>query len=457
MGPTEDEVGRMVLGSKGYVFTLIIALMLMLTLSLILFHSQISSPRFQDTTNKMSLNELHFFVEALKNDASRAASISGQRAATYAVDHIIDTNETFFDYEMCNCTDFVYNHTGVEAAIAELLLCGTIKNATEPVGDIEQYMKNNTILDWIDRMNNTEGGIVPYNVTLKFRDLEIVMYDSFHMVIFSKYDMKITDPASDNRYLEQNVQISSIIDISTIEDPMFYVTITERIPTAIRLFSPCVKTIRPNGTIVDQWVTEGCYFRVKNSFQSPSFFDRLEGRNQLDPKFIQRSQDKFIEMGYLPSDIAIESLMNLALLDEYNVSVNSNLSQIDADYWKGVSAGCYVDGMVEHPQFRITPKHSLAYKIVGLNCMVYMKNQSGTLNFQPPVIQVPKDTKITFIDQTGGNRPLAIFGSGVMDSLTVSAWDRDSYLLNVSTDYIFTDTIEVVDFVVKVSDDLDLY
>ena len=108
----------MVLGGRGYIFTMVTSMMVLIILSLVMFQTQVFTPAYEDTLTKISLNELHYFVEALKKDAGRAGAISAQRSAAYTIDHIIKTNESFAGYVMSNCTEFNYYATGVEAAFA---------------------------------------------------------------------------------------------------------------------------------------------------------------------------------------------------------------------------------------------------------------------------------------------------------------------------------------------------
>ena len=457
MGTDKDEVDCMVLGRRGYIFTLITSLMIMTTLSLVIYYTEVSSPKYDDYSKKMGLNELNYYVESLKDDASRAISISAQRAATYTIDHTIATNETFEDYVMSNCTQFNYTHHGVEAALSELIVCGTLQNSVEDTTEVEAFMVNNTILDWIKNVNNQTIMGSSYQVKVSFRWLEMAQYDSSHFVVFSEFDFYVLDNNSNNRFVEQKVPITSVISISALEDPLHSLTVDKRIPENIRTLRLCEKTSTLNGSVIDDWIDEGCYFGVKNNFNAPSFFDRLEGRKYLSAKFIDRSVTTFERVGYSPKDIAIESFMNINLLDTFNVSVNPNLSQVDYEYWQGQESKCKVDGMEKHKNFRINPKQSIVYNIKGLNCQIMLTNTSGTIKFDPASMVLPLNTKLTFKDTFGKTHTVEAFWGTNSDTFTINGWNQEEFIVNETGDFVFTEQETLNKFAVKVTNDLNNY
>jgi hypothetical protein len=390
------------LGEKGYIFTLITALMIMVIMSLILFQTQISSPVYEDTTSKVSLDELHYYVEALKNDAERAIAISGQRASTYATNHIINTNETFSGYGMENCSEFIYYANGSEAALAELMVCGNLTNAAEDTGDIQKYMENNTVTAWMDRVNTHPPGDTPYNASIRLRNMSMAMYDSWHYMIFSNIDLNVIDPSNGNRYIGYDIPVTSIVGISSIEDPMYSVEFG--VPDAIRQYEKCESHQVVNGTVLDEWIDSGCYQSGRMEYGAPSFFDRLEGRKTMSTKSLARYSDTLKALNYTITEIGVESLINLDILETNNVSVNDNLTQIDYLYWNGDISSCSVEGMEEHPEFKVDINHARDYKIQGLNCEVEVDRPDDGNKydiFKPPKIDnLPAGTKITYVDVT---------------------------------------------------------
>jgi len=385
-------------GSRGYVFTLVMVMMVMVILSLMLFYTQISSPTFEDDTSQMSVNELHYFVESVKSDASRAISISGERAGTYAVEHVIATNETFESYSMEPCRGFNYSGSGPEAALAELMVCGSLSHTQKSAGDVGAYMENNTVGYWLNAVN--EGKFrTHYTVRVDFRNMSIALIDAWHYAVVSELDMYVYDNITGNTYKDSKVPVASYVDVSTLEDPLVHVKAGT--PVTLQILGGCSKSYIVDGSVLDGWVESGCFNSAAAKYEAPSFFDRLEGGVNLNPDFVTRSNDMVEELGLAKQDLGLESMVNIELLEEYNVSVSGNLSQVDHMYWKGVGSVCGVDGMVRHPDFRIDVPHAVKYGVVGLDCQVSVENVSGGVFFNPTDLNVPPGASITWVDKTG--------------------------------------------------------
>jgi plastocyanin len=395
VGPDRDEVGSMGVGDRGYVFTLTTALMIMIVLSLAFFYTRISSPEYEDSSNRMSLEELHYYVESIRKDAERTVVISGQRATAYSINHIILTNESYEGYRMKNCSEFNYTQPGVESALVELILCGTLENTAYPADEIEEYMQNNTVGWWIEKINAVDEGD-RYDVSVKIKNISLALYDPWHYVILTQWDIRVEDLSSENRYIGKDIPVTSAISITSLEDPLHYTH--TGLPSALRLFTVCDIPHYVDGRVLDSWIQQRCYLAYNNS---PSFFDRLEGRTKADKKFPLRSEKLLKEFGEEPGIIGLESMINLDLLKEYNLTVYGNFSQIDHMYWNNVSSRCIVDGMVEHPDFRIDIEHAKKHQIRGLNCLASVSQTSGADFFIPNNMTVPRQTRITWIDLVG--------------------------------------------------------
>ncbi|MBD3387388.1 MAG: hypothetical protein GF416_00355 [Candidatus Altiarchaeales archaeon] len=443
MGSGSDEVGGMVLGNRGYVFTLITAMLVLIILSMIMFFTEVSAPSYEDSSNRMSVDELHFYVESVKKDASRAISISGQRASAYAIDHIILTNETYGGYAMDNCTGFNYSLSGVEAALAELMVCGTLDNAEEPTGNIRKYMLNNTVLSWTRRMGVNQTGGLPYNVTVKFRNMSMGQYDPWHYVIVSEFDLLVRDLSSNNEYRGYGIPVVSTVDVSTLEDPSFHIQYD--IPAELRILEECGREGVVDGEVLDLWIDEGCYHGSGNRYNAPSFFDRLEGRTSLSQKYVLRSRELLEDLGYEIEEIGLESLVNVDFLRDYNVSVNTNLSQVDYMYWNGVESTCGVSGMEKHPNFRIDVDHAVKYGVRGLNCEVGIDQDLDLEDFfTPDTITVPVNTTLTWVDHSGvdGGHELYIIPNAWVGTKNVPANGRFQWFFNETGDYTVICTSE---------------
>jgi hypothetical protein len=399
----------MVLGDRGFLLTLATVMMSLVILSLILFYTDVTSPTFDDSTNKMSINELHYYAESLKNDASRATAISAQRAASYAIQHVIGTNETMRNYGMANCTGFTYYANGSDAAISELMLCGTLNHAVKPKTDIEAYMKNNTIQDWIGRVNGTR--FPPFKTRIVFRNMSLAQVDSWHYAVIAEYDIEITDLGTGNAFRAYSTPIMSVIDISTMEDPLQHVRFG--VPASVKLFSECPSTTVVNGSVLDGWIDEGCYHSAARERNSPSFFDRLEGNSNLTLKYVDRSSTLLAHYNYTLGEMGLEGLVNAELLKAYNAPFDGNLSQVDYMYMNGIPSSCSVDGMKKHPDFRVDVQHAMDYDISGLDCSVdvFRDGGSGAYTFVPQAITVPEKTVISWVERAGISHD--VYASGI--------------------------------------------
>jgi hypothetical protein len=413
VGASEDEAGGVGM-KRGYVFTLLTSMFLMLILSLSLFQSNIYSPRFEDSTSKMQVDRLHSFADSIRDDASRAVSISAQRGAAYAISHIIRTNESFRNYNMGSCGDYIYDGVGIEAALAELIVCGNLSNAQNYPEDIDSYMQNNTILFWVERIGHPEGTFKEYNVSLEFKGLEMGLISAWKLAILSEYDIRVCDEGCENRYVLNRIPVVSVVDISSLEDPIYQIQ-TEGVANAyLRTFKKCEETPWKNATLLEEIIEDGCYMEGDDIFMGPSFLDRLENRTTLDRQRFSFDKWQFHQkIGVNANNISLHSLLNIRMLSEHGLDVNVDYSHVDYYFWNERSSipgeNCFVDGMSEHPGFRIDVHHARFHRVRGLNCHVILSNTSSLpedFRFRPTHLSVPNNTTITFIDATGSQRTL---------------------------------------------------
>jgi len=387
-------------GERGYIMTLTTSLMIITVLSLVLFYLDASSPSMEDASDMMTLSEMHYYAASLKKDAGRAVTIAAQRAATYATNHVMLTGEDFGGYGMRNCSDYNYSMVGSGAAIGELMVCGTLLNAVQPTSDIGMYMENNTINEWVNKTNNNRG--LPYTTTVRFRNLTLAMYDSWHLVVVSEFDFNITDPTGRNGYRYYYSPIISLVDIKALEDPMQDVRFG--LPTAARTYDACESARVVNGTVLDGWVESGCYHSAPSYLNSPSFLDRLEARVNLSDKGFRHSGEVMAAMNYTLGDIGLESMVNLDGLRTYGYLGNGNLSNVDYMYWNGINSTCMVKGMEKHPGLRIDWQHSKFYGVVGLTCTVDVTTGGlGEAVFYPTDVIVPYSSEVVWVEKSGSS------------------------------------------------------
>ena len=207
---------------KGVFFTLSIILILIPLVMLVSFYSTTSKTKMEDTNAKIRCDELHYFVEDVKKDLSRAGTIFGRRAAIYATDFVVSVpgnpleNYSFECSEMCNvdCQKIVYPRNGSEAAIAELALCGTLN------GTNVTYMVNHTIKEWVKKieMRSEEKNFM---INMTIREVKVTAIDPWNFSITVDSEVGITDETSICYYQGTNFKTISNTSILGLEDPLY--------------------------------------------------------------------------------------------------------------------------------------------------------------------------------------------------------------------------------------------
>lgn len=205
---------------KGFFFTIGIILLIIPLLLLIAFYTETSKTKTEDTIGKIRCDEIHYFVEDVRKDMTRAIEIFGRRAAIFAIDYISVNgplgNYTFRCNNLCgvDCGKFLYNNNGSQAAIAELILCGTI-NATNVT-----YMVNHTMREWTERIK-TRGGEINMIVNITTTGITIVQVSPWEFATIMDLKLKASDKEGMCFYRETPIRIVSNTSIVGLEDPLY--------------------------------------------------------------------------------------------------------------------------------------------------------------------------------------------------------------------------------------------
>ncbi|MCK4491665.1 MAG: hypothetical protein KAU03_03520, partial [Candidatus Altiarchaeales archaeon] len=181
---------------RGILFTIAILLLILPLALLITFYPNISKTKTADVAGKIRCNELHYFVEDITRDLERAMIIFGRRAAIYAISDVVTSGEGLYGYKfncsadcmLDNCEELYFTETGAEAAIAELMVCGTLHGKTSP------YMVNHTFPLWMDKMKNA-GEDMHFTLNLTIKKLEVVPIDAWNFATISTFVVRIQDDA----------------------------------------------------------------------------------------------------------------------------------------------------------------------------------------------------------------------------------------------------------------------
>ncbi|MDD5111390.1 MAG: hypothetical protein PHG85_02485 [Candidatus Altiarchaeota archaeon] len=368
---------------KGYVYTLIIIMFVLILLSLISYYFVLSQPVISEAIAKMRTDELYYFAESVKMDYDRSLSVACQRSLVYVIDNSIKTRETYKDYEMHNCTRLHYQTNGSQAAATELMLCGTLHGIPVQPPD---FMENHTLLKWSERIAD-QGLEQNMLVDAEIGSIEIIPYDPWTIYVVSKLDLSVYDTSNATFYRGYDIPVVSKIELDTMEDPLYAVETGN--PDLIRYFTPCNTTTPDNSTAVAAWIDSQCY---RMSEHAPSFFDRLDGRVNKSEYYTEQSQ-KLGKIGITPQSLGLESLVDVDTFAAYNASAWYNLSWIDFNYWKKTPAYCSFTNADSHKRFKIDGEHAVEYNMKNLNCSVLF-----TTSFTPDTLRVPVNTTITWIN-----------------------------------------------------------
>ncbi|MBU0761612.1 MAG: immune inhibitor A [Candidatus Altiarchaeota archaeon] len=206
---------------KGLFFTLGVLLLVIPLILFIAYYATISQTKSEDTIAKIRCDELHYFVEDIKNDLSRALVIFGRRAAIYAIDEVVSTGSNLDNYvfncsTQCNidCQEFRYGINGSEAAITELIVCGTLE------GENIEYMVNHSLNQWVDRIES-RGAEIHFNTSIDVNHVEVIPKDPFTFTVILNSSLEISDKSGICYFKDEEVITKSDTSIIGLEDPLF--------------------------------------------------------------------------------------------------------------------------------------------------------------------------------------------------------------------------------------------
>jgi len=393
----------MVLNKKGYIYTILVVIISLILVSLFLFYTQSSVVVSKDSINRMQGEEMHYFLESVKSDSSRALTVSLQRAAVYATDYVFRSNETLENYTMTPCGGIKYMLNGSEAAIAELMVCGTFKGVKS---NYSRYLENNTIPDWINRTSD-QAKLMNFKIQIKLEDLTIGLYDPFNMAYLAYFDIVVYDRVNQTQYHGYHIPVTGIVPTYIMEDPLYYVKFG--MPPLVRGYRECETHQYVDAETLDSFIDRRCYLTSDSSYGGPSVFDRLDGRSTLHGKYKNQTAELASKLNFSAGAIGVESFINMDELASYNITINANNSQVDYLYWNNTFAYCGVEGMF-HADFKIDTPHARKYNVQGLYCAIVLKSPSPNQDaYYPTSISVPVNTTIYWFNQDTAAHSIAIW------------------------------------------------
>jgi len=350
--------------NRGYIFTLVTVIMSLLLVSLYSFYVESSEPGIESLVNRVGTDELHYFVESLKKDFGRAMGTSARKSAIYATSWIMNSSLNLTGYVMRNCTAFNYSHyaNDSQAAIAELMLCGTLE------GNIVPGMVNNTLPNWTARV---ESQYRKYSAEADVINLTLAMYDPWNFAAIALVRISANNRVA---YYRNNDSIVSLVPIIGLEDPLHYLRTGEQ--DILPKFQSCQIPATVTGETINGWLDSSCYHESNLTYNGSSFFDRLDGNINLSEFYVNQSRALFNA-----SIIGLEGFSNvyeLYIHDVLSDAVDVNLTWIDHRQWQQINGTCCVDGTREYPYvgdgdpdsviFLLEEEYITKYDIEGADC-----------------------------------------------------------------------------------------
>ena len=247
------------MNTKGFMYAATTIVFIMILVALILFYSEIHKKETKDASAMIRCDELHYFVEGVKEDLSRELEISGRRSAIYTIDVIGEytrqqmkptpvcsnyvcwfSNDTYTCQQVISVSECTFNGTpptnttqlnGVEAAIAEMIIDGTLYS------NESDFMINHTISQWISKIEN-KGREMGINTTITLTDITIIPFDGWQFLIVPTLRFNVSERTG-QCYYDDEVSTYSLAQTMGLEDPLFSLYVT--IPIFSRYMCPCTE------------------------------------------------------------------------------------------------------------------------------------------------------------------------------------------------------------------------
>ncbi|MBD3388768.1 MAG: hypothetical protein GF416_06840 [Candidatus Altiarchaeales archaeon] len=233
---------------RGLFFTIAVVLLVIPLILFVSYYATVSKTKTDDTISKIRCDELHYFVEDVRGDLERALVIFGRRATIYAIDDVVLSGDDLQDYSFkctpschVNCDRFRMGVNGSEAALTELIMCGTLHDQNI------SYMVNHTLSQWLDRIES-QGRDMHFVVNISLNTLHLIPRDPWTFMAIANTSFNVYDEAGTCYYVGDSVLVASPTSIIGLEDPLF----------PLNTNSFVIKYINNCTTFIDNEMIAGC-------------------------------------------------------------------------------------------------------------------------------------------------------------------------------------------------------
>jgi len=173
----------------------VVALLIAIPLFLFITYYLSSSCSGKGVAERIVADQIGHVAKSIENDFYRALDIATKRALLAMISYIVESG------------------SGVDDSVArlrELMINGTI------FGNESYIMKNNTLTDWIKKINNKD---INFNLNLSYSNLTFsIKY--YTLTVSSKFLLNISSKLG-NMYLAREKYIPVNVSLLGLEDPSF--------------------------------------------------------------------------------------------------------------------------------------------------------------------------------------------------------------------------------------------
>lgn len=230
------------MNDRGFFYTLSALLLIIPLLLFVAYYATMEDTKTQDTLAKVRCDELHYFVEDVRTDIGRAMTIFGRRGAIYAIDHVVESNRhlegyTFNCTQSCrlNCSKFEFARNGSTAAVAELMVCGTL------YGGEVGYMTNHTLSEWLNRIESI-GSEMHFNTIFEITNIDIVQHDAWGFTTYVNISFRVEDESGMCFFDGQEMASDPVTSLIGLEDPLYALMTDSKL---IKIIDNCTPVVRP--------------------------------------------------------------------------------------------------------------------------------------------------------------------------------------------------------------------
>lgn len=312
------------LGRKGFTYLVSASLILLVVLFSFL---AVQEPKHIERQEmyETRIRTMSEFVNSVNRDLERASFISSFRTLMALEDDIGARGEFIAD---------------IDESFRETFMYGTIQGSSVPL------MNDTSIIEYLERVN-TIGNTMGIRVDLNVTSIDLYHTDPWHVEVSILTHVNISDMYG-SVYWDYEEQTSAKLPIKNLRDPLYAIHTYNRLPNTIRRINASYLVSPGNDTSNLQEHIEGSFYLA--SPYAPSFLMRFEGNNS-------------------PSEHGIESIVNIALLSDQEISVDQNRVKVDYIYFNDLASDkiCDVNGIPSESYFVIPSNRASLYEVTGLS------------------------------------------------------------------------------------------